>query len=257
VSWGPNHFDVFGVSVEGEILHQYWDGKQYQLGPGLDDWEELSGVRGLFEPTLVAKTWAAGALDVRTVEKESGELRHAFWRNYYNYQEFQSWDGDFAVAPQVVHWGVNQTDIVRQFVGESQYRYLYQFYKSYEDKWVTSDWQAKGGAFKSQPTLTSWGDNDLNSLGIDETGTLQWQMWDGKCSNLALHILSDTDKMLVAIGCRPLMHTMLLVMRPTLRIPRMPSFKMTVSIGNRSFSMASSRRCELAFGVREREARTV
>ncbi|KAL8938926.1 MAG: hypothetical protein Q9211_002977 [Gyalolechia sp. 1 TL-2023] len=41
VSWGENRLDIFGESVDGQLLHQAWTG--YDWYPSASDWESLAG----------------------------------------------------------------------------------------------------------------------------------------------------------------------------------------------------------------------
>ncbi len=41
ISWGPNRLDIFGLSVDGKLLHQAWTG--YDWYPGVESWETLAG----------------------------------------------------------------------------------------------------------------------------------------------------------------------------------------------------------------------
>jgi hypothetical protein len=42
VSWAPNRLDIFGLDVNNEMLHKWWDGTSW--GPSQTDWETLGGI---------------------------------------------------------------------------------------------------------------------------------------------------------------------------------------------------------------------
>ena len=44
VSWGPNRLDIFGLGVNNEMLHKWWDGTDWR--PSQTGWEPLSGTSG-------------------------------------------------------------------------------------------------------------------------------------------------------------------------------------------------------------------
>ena len=160
---GSDRFDVFGMSVNGDVLHKYWDGSQYS------NWEKFDGP---FIGTPIATTWGAPNLDLWAVHP-NGTLFHAYWRD--GAFGIEDLGGKFTETPQVVHWAPGRIDIVGQFAGESQYRYKY--FEPYSSTW--SAWAEKGGDFISQPAIASWADNQLNVLGVDSDGTLKWQLWAG------------------------------------------------------------------------------
>jgi len=42
VSWAPNRLDIFGLDVNNEMLHKWWDCTIW--GPSQTDWETLGGI---------------------------------------------------------------------------------------------------------------------------------------------------------------------------------------------------------------------
>lgn len=79
-SWGPDRMDVFARGPAGDLLHKWWDGKDWSpfasLGMPLTADGDRRGIP--FTGSVTACTWGPGRLDV-FARALNGSLYHARW----------------------------------------------------------------------------------------------------------------------------------------------------------------------------------
>jgi len=86
-SWGPERMDVFARGPHGDLLHKWWDGKDWSkfesLGtPRTRDAEQRPIP---FTGAVTACTWGAGRLDV-FARALDGHLYHAWWDGTWDHE---------------------------------------------------------------------------------------------------------------------------------------------------------------------------
>ncbi|KAK4503661.1 hypothetical protein PRZ48_004576 [Zasmidium cellare] len=188
VSWGPDRFDVFGIDADSNVWHKYWDGQKYSDGWEILDQTICDVEKGGCDPpdgfksdSITASSWWPGRWDVWAVGNDA-----QLWHTYWDGSKIEPWEplgGSFEAAPQVIHWSTDRVDIVG-FGGAKgdPYWYKYGYWDGSSWHWKPSfdEWIEKTveGGFASEPTLASWGEGNLNIIGLDSKGALQWQMWN-------------------------------------------------------------------------------
>lgn len=111
-TWGVNRLDIFCTGPAGDLLHQYYDGSQWQ--PEAGSLESLGGSLSS-GPSVVS--WGEGRLDVFGVHK-SGGAAHRYWDG----SQWSEWevfpleiDAVLSFRPtlplQVTTWGENRLDV--------------------------------------------------------------------------------------------------------------------------------------------------
>ncbi|KAL8847551.1 MAG: hypothetical protein Q9221_007410 [Calogaya cf. arnoldii] len=83
VSWGPNRHDIFALDQNHSVIHQSWDGKQWQSG-----WDSFGG-NFTGEPVAVARS--SDRLDVFAVGQD-GQMYHQAW-------DSNQWQPDWDTLP--------------------------------------------------------------------------------------------------------------------------------------------------------------
>src|SRR5581483_3148365 len=139
VSWAPNRLDIFGLGVDNNMFHKWWDptwrapdGTNW--GPSLTDWQSLGDTVGFKSPPA-AVSWGPNRLDVFGVGIGSVDTSQTITMFH------KWWDS--------TNWGPSP-----------------------------ADWEWLGGIFNSPPAAVSWGFGrlDIFGLGVDNTTFHKW--WD-------------------------------------------------------------------------------
>ncbi|KAL8895456.1 MAG: hypothetical protein Q9207_008166 [Kuettlingeria erythrocarpa] len=107
-TWGEDRLDVFCIGPDGDLLHQYYDGSQWQ--PSTGSLESLGGqLAG--DPSVVS--WGKDRLDIFSVN-EDGDIAHL----YYDGSQWSKWEtfNDAPVGFQhdgitATSWGKDRLDI--------------------------------------------------------------------------------------------------------------------------------------------------
>lgn len=122
VSWGSGSLDVFGVGLDGNLYHQWFDSTSTDTGNWASAWENLGqpptgGLQG--SPAIC--TWAEGRLDVfargSDVDANDSNLPiPALWHLYFDGGSWRdhSWEslgGVIQGDPAAVTWGANRIDV--------------------------------------------------------------------------------------------------------------------------------------------------
>ncbi|KAI4122533.1 MAG: hypothetical protein LQ338_005764 [Usnochroma carphineum] len=72
-TWGEDRLDVFCVGEEGDLLHQYFDGSQWQPEAG-----SMESLGGNLDGDLSVVSWGKDRLDIFSVDY-SGDVAHLYW----------------------------------------------------------------------------------------------------------------------------------------------------------------------------------
>ena len=178
-SWGFNRMDVYGVSEDDSVAHQYWDG--YQWGPSYDKIEDLGGDFD-FPPKAISP--GKEKMDIFQVSS-NGALMHKFWDGSAwrpAATAFESLGGEldaFTALAATVN-GSNPIDV---FGLSSDGKSILHKY------WDGSSWQPEGDKMEDLsdgttdlvygPTAVSWGPNRTDIFALDAERKPKHQYWDG------------------------------------------------------------------------------
>ena len=188
VSWAPNRLDIFGLGVDNDMFHNWWD-----RGPRWGGWERLGGT---FNSPPAAVSWAPNRLDIFGLGVDN-DMFHKWWDGTNWGPSRTDWEwlgGTFNSPPAAVSWAPNRLDIFGVGVDNTM------FHKWWDPTWTApdgshwgpsqTDWQplALGGdtvIFNSPPAAVSWGPNRLDIFGVGVGGidsrqiTMFHTWWDG------------------------------------------------------------------------------
>ena len=178
-SWGFNRMDVFGISKDDSVAHQYWDG--YQWGPSYD---KIEGLGGDFD--FPPKAISPGKEKMDTFQVSSnGSLMHKFWDGSAWRPAATAFEslggelhGDTALAATVN--GSNPIDVFGLSADGDRILHKY---------WDGSAWQPEGDKMEDLsdgtddiiygPTAVSWGPNRTDIFALDAKRKPKHQYWDG------------------------------------------------------------------------------
>jgi hypothetical protein len=134
VSWASNRLDIFGLGVDNDMFHKWWDGSNW--GPSQTDWQSLGGI---FNSPPAAVSWAPNRLDIFGLGVNN-DMFHKWWdgSNWGPSQTDWEWlGGTFNSPPAAVSWAPNRLDIFGLGVNNEM---LHKW-------WDGTSWQ---------PSLTGW-----------------------------------------------------------------------------------------------------
>ncbi len=86
-SWGPERMDVFARGPGGDLLHKWWDGKDWSKfeSLGMPTTGDPDSQRIPFTGPVAACTWGVGRLDV-FARALDGNLYHAWWNRSWDHE---------------------------------------------------------------------------------------------------------------------------------------------------------------------------
>ncbi|KAI4172289.1 MAG: hypothetical protein LQ346_008631 [Caloplaca aetnensis] len=196
-TWGKDRLDVFCVGLDGDLLHQYYDGSQWQ--PSTGSLESLGGeLAG--DPSVVS--WGKDRLDIFCVT-EGGDIAHL----YYDGSQWSEWETfkNAAVVFQpdgitATSWGKDRLDIFGTSVDELGGR----LYHIYWDGTRWSDFEKLDDENKlilpfGRASVTSWAPNRLDVVMKRTLGQLYYyKYYDGigqawRPSTTDWYVKSDRD----------------------------------------------------------------
>ena len=167
-TWGESRLDVFATGPDGDLLHQYYDGSQWQ--PDINSLESLGGEL-ITGPSAIS--WGKGRLDIFAVE-HTGKVAHI----YYDGTKWSDWE-TFSDGPLFRNslftssWGENRLDIY----GVADDDHLYHKYWD-GSRWA--DWEDLGGALQGTVGATSWLKNRIDIVGYGLDNTYYYKFYDGQ-----------------------------------------------------------------------------
>ncbi|KAL8812475.1 MAG: hypothetical protein Q9223_000995 [Gallowayella weberi] len=176
-TWGKNRLDLFCTSPDGDLLHQYFDGSQWQPEPGA-----LESLGGSLSSGPSVVSWGEGRLDIFGVAK-SGDAVHKFWdgNQWSEWEIFPIEDGDgprLRLRPNLplvaTTWGANRLDIYG-FTDSANALLYHKFWDGFQ--W--SDWEFLGVVPSLESfAATSWSKNRHDII-VKGAGHLYHKYYDG------------------------------------------------------------------------------
>ena len=172
-SWGEGRLDVFCTGPNGDLLHQYYDGSQWQPSTGA-----LESLGGSLASSPSVVSWGENRLDIFGVDN-SGNLAHLYWDGHqWSAWETFSFPSQFGIRGNgltVTSWGKNRLDI---YVVAFDGRLYHIFYDGYQ--W--SPFENFGGdKLLGAAAATSWSENRIDIVVRGGAGKNYWyKYWDGQ-----------------------------------------------------------------------------
>ncbi|KAL8788726.1 MAG: hypothetical protein Q9213_001540 [Squamulea squamosa] len=169
-TWGQDRLDIFCTDNDDELLHQYYDGTQWQ--PSVESFESLNGsLAGA--PSVVS--WGKDRLDVFAVAL-GGELAHLYWDG----SQWSKWESlspsnlfSFGAPLTATSWGENRLDVFA--IARSS-----ELYHIFWDGSRWSDWEVLGARMSYQSvTATSWSAN-RHDIVVTAESKYYYKYWDGQ-----------------------------------------------------------------------------
>ncbi|KAL8702455.1 MAG: hypothetical protein Q9201_004379 [Fulgogasparrea decipioides] len=172
-SWGPDRLDIFCRGPAADLLHQYYDGSQWQ--PAVGSLESLGGNLAT-GPSVVS--WGENRLDIFAVN-ENDEVTHLYWdgSQWSKWENFEASVTFRSEKPTVTSWGENRLDIYTlDESGGLWHKY-----------WDGSQWASF--EFLGSPDTplvgsvgaTSWSANRIDIVGLSKSTRHYWyKYYDGE-----------------------------------------------------------------------------
>jgi hypothetical protein len=140
VSWGPNRLDIFGLGVDNDMFHKWWDpawtapdGTHW--GPSQTGWEWRAGT---FNSPPAVVSWGPNRLDVFGLGIYN-DMYHQWWDGANwgpsptDPTRWESLGGIFSSPPAAVSWGFGRLDLFGLGVANIM------FHKWWDPAWQSSD----------------------------------------------------------------------------------------------------------------------
>lgn len=173
-TWGPERLDIFCRAENNELLHQYYDGSQWQ--PSAGSFESL-GHRLGSSPTVVS--WGKNRLDIFALDRDF-RVVHLYWdgSRWSEWELLKTGPGLHGESLVATSWGENRLDLfgVDDFDGS--------LWHLYWDGSQWSDWEALGDGsnpLEGRVGVTSWSPNRLDIVGLSEVSKpYLYKFYDGQ-----------------------------------------------------------------------------
>lgn len=171
-TWGQDRLDVFCRGPDGDLLHQYYDGSQWQPSAG-----SLESLGGSLKSGPSVVSWGTNRLDVFAVN-EHGSVMHLYWdgSQWSEWEVFISPVLNYNIPLTVTSWGKNRLDVYAVELEKS----LWHIYWD-GSKWA--DWEQLDGernALSGSVAATSWSANRLDIVARRrEDGHYLYKYYDG------------------------------------------------------------------------------
>ena len=172
VTWGKDRLDVFCTGPKGDLLHQYYDGSQWQPSDS-----SLESLGGSLSSAPSALTWGVNRLDIFGLN-EDGEVCHLYWdgsqwSQWETFAEGSPGFEDSKTPLTVTTWGENRLDV---FGVDAQQRLAHLFWDG--SQW--SQWETLGSEIQGKVAVSSWSTNRIDIIALhDEEKTYRYKYWDG------------------------------------------------------------------------------
>ncbi|KAI4143269.1 MAG: hypothetical protein L6R39_004642 [Caloplaca ligustica] len=155
-TWGPGRLDIFCSGDDGEVLHQYYDGSQWQPSAG-----SMESLNGSSYGGISVVSWGKDSLDIFALNSR-GILQHLFW----NGSQWGDWDTlnnrYLTFEPNGVtatSWGENRLDVFGR-AGDQKLWHRY-FNGTEWSYWERLD-DDSGNSDHGSAAVTSWSPNRLD-----------------------------------------------------------------------------------------------
>lgn len=171
-SWGKNRLDVFCKGQAGDLLHQYYDGSQWQPSPG-----SVESLGGDLQSAPAIVSWGKDRLDVFGVTK-AGDVAHLYWdgSQWSAWETFPLEDVQFSkytAALAATSWADNRLDIYA--VGVE-----FWLYHKYWDGSQWSVWESLGAeTMLESVAASSWSANRLDVV-VKADMNFYYKFFDGE-----------------------------------------------------------------------------
>ncbi|KAL8720810.1 MAG: hypothetical protein Q9181_007840, partial [Wetmoreana brouardii] len=174
-TWAPNRLDIFCRGPDGDLLHQYYDGSQWQ--PSAGSLESLGGSLGT-GPSVVS--WGENRLDIFALN-ENDQVTHIYWDG----SRWSEWEIFVATVKfrretlTVSSWGENRLDV---FAIEEDKGLWHLYWDG--SQWAS--WENLGSPGPDTPLTgsvgaTSWSANRLDIVALSEdAGNYWYKYYDGQ-----------------------------------------------------------------------------
>ncbi|KAL8916889.1 MAG: hypothetical protein Q9208_008291 [Pyrenodesmia sp. 3 TL-2023] len=177
-TWGEDRLDVFCVGLDkGDLLHQYYDGSQWQPTAG-----SLESLGGHLAGDLSVVSWGKDRLDIFSVN-EAGSIVHLYWdgSQWTEWATFKGGPVFESTGITANSWGKDRLDIF----GNSESTVGGKLYHIYWDGTQWSDFESLDdddilNFATGRASVTSWAPNRLDVVmtrTIDQT--YYYKYWDG------------------------------------------------------------------------------
>ncbi|KAL8751808.1 MAG: hypothetical protein Q9184_005944 [Pyrenodesmia sp. 2 TL-2023] len=176
-TWGKDRLDVFCVGLEQDLLHQYYDGSQWQPSAG-----SLESLGGHLAGDLSVVSWGKDHLAIFSVD-EAGNMVHLYWdgSQWSEWVTFKDGPSFESTGITATSWGKDRLDVF----GTSESVIGGKLYHIY---WDGTQWSKFESLDDDNPmnfaigraSVTSWAPNRLDVVmtrTIDQT--YYYKYWDG------------------------------------------------------------------------------
>ncbi|KAL8798386.1 MAG: hypothetical protein Q9182_006709 [Xanthomendoza sp. 2 TL-2023] len=176
-TWGKDRLDIFCTGPEGDLLHQYWDGSQWNPEPGA-----LESLGGSLSSGPSVVSWGEGRLDIFGVGK-TGDAAHKYWDGS-QWSEWETFPLEREGLPKLrlrpnlpvvaTTWGKDRLDIYA--FSDAPNALLYH---KFWDGFQWSKWEFLGIVPSLESfAATSWSENRHDII-VNGAGHLYHKYWDG------------------------------------------------------------------------------
>ncbi|KAL8868920.1 MAG: hypothetical protein Q9174_004664 [Haloplaca sp. 1 TL-2023] len=177
-TWGPNRLDLFCIGPEGDLLHQYYDGHQWQ--PEAGALESLGFTKdGLPDTGPSVVSWGLNRLDV-FVGDDMGLIHHIYWDGS-SWSKWESFECVSQPRLTVNSWGENRIDLF--VTSDSPASYEATLRHMYWDGSQWSGWEDMTGRDDDvvirDVSATSWLPNRIDIVARAFNGELYYKAWNG------------------------------------------------------------------------------
>ena len=172
-TWGKNRLDVFCTGSGGDLLHQYYDGSNWQ--PSVGSLESLGGSL-TSGPSVI--NWGENRFDIFGINSNN-DVVHLYWDGYqwstWETFAFRTPNSNFQnIPPTVTSWGKNRLDIYAVGIDTI-------LYHKYWDGSQWADWESLGGqGIEGSVAATSWSANRLDIVAKIGNDNYFYKYYDGQ-----------------------------------------------------------------------------
>ncbi|KAL8688135.1 MAG: hypothetical protein Q9218_005879 [Villophora microphyllina] len=171
-TWGPGRLDLFCRGPDGDLLHQYYDGSNWQ--PSQGSLESLSGsiTSG---PSVVS--WGENRLDIFAFDDQD-KITHLYWdgNQWSKWETFDAPTEFQRGSLSVTSWGPNRLDIFVLGTDGS-------LWHKYWDGSQWPDWELLGEPetpLQGNVGVANWAPDRLDIVGLGNgTGHYLYKYYDG------------------------------------------------------------------------------